>query len=199
MSIPWLDVAIAAIIILFALYGMKEGLIKTAMKFVVVIMSFVSAKMFSSKLAELLKEKSGIYSFILEKVSGKINPNGEGTGSIIDKVTNSTNQALAENTAKAIYTILCFVAVFIVSWIVLKIVSMIIEKIADLPVIKAFDQAGGLLVGVAKGLILVVILTNALYYLNMLINVEAITKLYDASFLMPFLYITSIYKMIKGE
>jgi len=76
---------------------------------------------------------------------------GQGITTVEDMVAN----ALAEQIASIIFNIIIFAGIFIIVYIIMQIIIKMVDIVSRLPVLKQINKTGGLVVGLAKGLIVV--------------------------------------------
>jgi len=88
------------------------------------------------------------------EIQSKINVEkyvGQGITTVEDMVTN----ALAEQIASIIFNIIIFAGIFIIVYIIMQIIIKMVDIVSRLPVLKQINKTGGLVLGLAKGLIVV--------------------------------------------
>jgi len=76
---------------------------------------------------------------------------GQGITTVEDMVAN----ALAEQVSLIIFNILVFAGIFIVVYIIMQVIIRVVDIVSRLPVLKQINKTGGLVLGLAKGLIVV--------------------------------------------
>lgn len=164
-----IDIILIAIIIISAFLGYKKGLVKLGAKLFAGIIAIIVTIIIYKPVANLvinntpLEEK--LKSTIIENASSFIKEDKQETNTITKQVTDQvTNQvkneilpAEAENIARsAIYAITAIV-LFIVVKIALSIIISLMNFVANLPILKQFNEVGGIAYGIVRGLLIVCI------------------------------------------
>ena len=78
----------------------------------------------------------------------------------IDEVADKLSDFIVESTARTVSNILGFLLIFIAGLIVLNLILKLLDLLFKLPVLKFTNKFFGMVLGVAKGLIVVVIVIN---------------------------------------
>ncbi len=187
----WTDLIVFAIIVLFAIIGLKRGffitIIKIASFFVSVLIAIklypVLSKVFQ-KTSVYLKVKASILNTLLMKKQELAAGGGTEQASeslidslplpdflksIIDKGAASAAQGyaeLADNVSSQLANLICdivsVIVLFIVARIAFVLLKFIFKGIAKLPIFKQLDKIGGLALGAVEGLLYVYILLAVL-------------------------------------
>ena len=219
MSLSWIDLVLAAIIIFCACKGFLDGFIKAFLSFFLVIASLIVAKLLSPGLSSYLMQNAGwtssLRSWIYQRFSGTFagGVSGEawtnslaldnlprGVQDFINSFVDTTNKGIgsaaevfADNVTKMIVTILCFIAIFAIAWVLGKLIIAVVNKLAELPVLRVFNKAGGILVGALKGVLLAVLISTLLYFTNLLFAADWLSTAVNNSFLMKYFYIGFLF------
>lgn len=219
MDFSWIDIVIVAIFLISAIRGLIQGFVKSFLSFALIIASLIAAKIFGPKLALYLMDHGTwtqqLTEFIQKKVvalfGGNINsvnwadstqlhnaPNA--LQQFLDSFINSANKtigslsdAFSANAASLIVNIISFLAIFFVLIILGRLLIALIDKIAQLPVLRIFNKAGGLLVGIAKGILFVCIFSTLLYYANLMLGFVELSTAINNSFLIKYFYIGFLF------
>ena len=112
--------------------------------------SSTSMKTVSSQVIDKLK----IPDSLKNQIQSKIDIDkyiGQGITSVQDMVAN----ALAEQVSSIIFNILIFAGIFIIVYIIMQVVIRMVDIVSRLPVLNQINKTGGLVLGLAKGLIVV--------------------------------------------
>lgn len=182
-----IDFIILGIILISVLFGYKKGLTKCIIKiltfFIAIIISVVLFKPISNFIINNTTIDDNIKKSIVEIVSddiietGKVKEDSNLPKTIINYINdsietsvNQTKQTIVNSVAEQISTIAVNVIVaigtFIVARVVLIFVSALSSIITDLPIIKQFDKAGGILYGLIKALIIVFIVFAIISFIS---------------------------------
>lgn len=73
----------------------------------------------------------------------------------ITTVKDMVADALAEQIASIIFNIIIFIVVFILIYIIMQVIIKVIDIVSLLPILKQINKTGGIVLGLAKGLIVV--------------------------------------------
>ncbi|MGN1310364.1 MAG: CvpA family protein [Clostridia bacterium] len=177
-----LDLIIVLIIVLFTFIGYKRGLVKTAINilsfFIALIISITLYKTVGNIVINNTEIDEKIEATITSKITAEdleekyeILPNG-----LVEAGENTINDMAKSLTEKIIY-----IGAFIILFIVLKIALIFVKVIADfitkLPVIKQFDKTGGIIYGLAKGILIVTVIFAVISLTAPMINEEYINTI----------------------
>ncbi len=102
-------------------------------------------------------------------------------------------QTFAENAGDIIAGIVSFILIFLAVIIIGKVIIFLLDKAADLPVVRTFNRMGGLLIGLVKGLIIAVIISTAMYYVNLFFQSEALATAINNSILIKYFYLSFLF------
>lgn len=219
MDFSWIDIVIVAIFLISAVRGFVQGFVKSFLSFALIIASLIVAKIFSPQLSLYFMDHGTwtkkLTEFIQQKVvalfGGNINSvnwadstqlhNAPNTlQQFLDSFVNSANKtigsladAFASNAASLIVNIISFLLIFIVLMIIGKLLIAVIDKMSQLPVLKVFNRAGGLLVGIVKGIIVICIFSTLLYYANLMLGIVELSTAINNSFLIKYFYIGFLF------
>lgn len=172
------DLIIVAVIALSIFLGYKKGLIGVAVEilsfFIAIVLAFVLCGPVATYITQNTTLDDNIQQSIKQTLEAKeditneeIVKNEENLPQFvtsfiekeIDKVaTNAKNEianVVSVNVTSAIINAISFIGIFIVTKIVLIFLKMFSEQIAKIPVLKQFNQAGGIAYGVLRGFFIV--------------------------------------------
>lgn len=179
----WLLLGVILVVVILAIVGWVVGFSKMMMSMVSIIVVLVVTFVFSPKVANILKEKEGVYNPIYEKVDSVINlSDGATTGKTAEEIINGlkvpqaikdmilSNETFSEYVGTEIETIevginksltemaikaLAFVGTFIASAIIMALLSILLKAISKLPVIHQIDSIAGAALGTLEGILAV--------------------------------------------
>ena len=112
--------------------------------------SSASLQNISSQVIDKLKVPESLKNEIQSKINIEKYV-GQGITSVKDMVAN----ALAEQIASIIFNIIIFAGIFIIVYIIMQVIIRMADIISRLPVLNQINKTGGLILGLAKGLIVV--------------------------------------------
>jgi uncharacterized membrane protein required for colicin V production len=218
MEFSWIDIILIIVLILFTVKGVIEGFVKGFLSFFLIIIAIIAAKILSDDLSGLLKQTT-VFQNVVLSIEQKIASVFSGSASsdtwadaaqlhnipqalqkFMDNFVDTANKTLggaarafAENAGDVIVGIVSFLLIFMAVVVIGKVVIFLLDKAADLPVVRAFNRMGGLLVGLVKGLILAVIISTALYYVNLFFQSEALATAINNSLLIKYFYLSFLF------
>ena len=175
-----IDIVIVAIIALFTFLGKKRGLVKLAFKLCTFFIAIIIAFLVYKPVAHLVMEKTTIDETIENAITQRILPEGmssedeltEPTNlpSIIVKNSSNTVKSIASSFATTIIETVCLLLVFILAKIILKFVTFLADAIAKLPILKQFNELGGLIYGILEGLLIIFVIFAIITFISPVIN-----------------------------
>ena len=175
---PWLDLIIAAVVVISVIKGYKDGFTKSFLTLVQFAASIVLSYIFYPKLASHLLANAE-WTKSLEQTIIKI------------MGLSQTYNAAAKSVTAVIVSIICFAAIYLACWIVFKVLILIAGKIAEIPVLKQVNKLGGIAVGAFKGLLLSAAFSTVMWLLSQM-GIAFAAALCESSYLVKFLYLGSI-------
>lgn len=180
-----LEIIVLAIFLIFALKGMKQGLILTVCSFLILFLAIVITQIATPQISSLLRENENIVSFFSEQVETVLfekepeNNKSELTdeekiGSLSvpktmkkDLLKNNTKKKYEEigaanfreytsiYIAYSIINSITYILVFLAVSILLKMLMHVLNLISKLPVVHTLNKLGGMGIGLIEGLIIV--------------------------------------------
>lgn len=209
-----IDIIILAIIALCIFLGYKRGLVGVAFKILSFIIAVAISLIFYKPIAGYIIDNTQLDETISQKVVEVMNKEDEKetksseedskTSSVIVKhlnesIENATKEAkdtIVESASISIATSIIrfgvILALFIVTNILLLIVKAFTNFLADLPVLKQFNELGGILYGLIEGLFIVYLLLAIFSF----ISIGNIQSLISNSYIGSILYNYNLILMI---
>lgn len=179
-----MGIVIDIIIILFILastyLGYKKGLVKVAVSMIAFLVAILITVVLYRPIANLIIDNTDLDEKLQQMVeknldsvtaNRKMENNEEGiTKSILDgakkEIVPGTSRTIAIN---IIYGI-TMIALFIVSRLLLILINLLADTITSLPILKQFNEAGGIAYGLLRGMIIVYVI---LIIINILISLDS--------------------------
>lgn len=175
-----IDIVIVAIIALFTFLGKKRGLVKLAFKLCTFFIAIIIAFLVYKPIANLVMEKTTIDETIENAITQRILPEGASSEdelteptnlpSIIVKNSSNTVKSIANSFATTIIETVCLLLVFILAKIILKFVTFLADTIAKLPILKQFNELGGLIYGILEGLLIIFVIFAIITFISPVID-----------------------------
>lgn len=214
-----LDLIIIGIIALSTFLGYKQGLIGVAFKiisfFIAIIITLVLFKPVTNLIINNTTWDESIENVIYEKLAGTKVEEGEkitkedtdlpgvvvnyinnGIENTVEQAGEDIAQTVSKDLSQSIIQIIVIIVIFVITRILLIFAKVILEAVSELPIVKQFNEMGGIIYGILRGgIIILVILAIASFILPM-INQTAILEYINNSILTKFLYNHNIILML---
>lgn len=186
-----IDIIILGLIILCVLLGYKKGLTKCVIKILSFVIAIVIAIVLFKPISNLVINnteiddniKNSIVEIVADDVSetGKVKEDSNLPKSIVNHINesiessvNETKQTVvntvAEQISKTAINVGVAIGLFIIARIALIFVSALSSLITDLPIIKQFDKAGGIIYGLVEALIIIFIIFAIISFISPMIE-----------------------------
>ena len=188
-----IDLIVVAIVALSAILGYKKGLVKLGAKLfagiIAIILTFALYKPVANFIFENTNLRQDIEKAILEKTNSIVeNSENNAQKMVNETINNKVMPEQAKEISKNAVYVLSGIGLYIVLKIILSIVFSLLNVIANLPILKQFNETGGLLYGILRGLLIVCIallLTNV--YIKTTPNTDLDEKI-EHTYITKFIY-----------
>lgn len=154
-----IDIILIAIVLLSAFLGYKKGLVKLGAKLFAGIIAIVVTIIIYKPVANIVINNTPIQSkienTILKNTPQLVEGDSELTNTIVESVQNEVLPAQIKEMSKSIVYAITAIVLFIVVKIVLSIVISLIDAVANLPILKQFNEVGGIIYGLVRGVLIV--------------------------------------------
>lgn len=202
-----LDILLIAILLISIVLGYKKGLINVAFNLcafiIALIITLVLYKPITNFVIDNTEFDEKIESVIIEKGLSNDEKNTTEDGTLnkyieeyvmksVDNTKNEIVKSTATIIAEKIIGIVVMIALFIVIRILLIFAKAIINGIANLPIIKQFNELGGLLYGILRGLVIVYGILTIMFIVISMNNNGIIANSIDTSIISKILYENNI-------
>ena len=203
-----LDIIILAFLAGSVYAGYKNGLVKVAVKLCALLIAIIVTLVFYKPVSNIIIENTElnekIENVIIEKGTKELENGNEKEkedfiesikGYVDDTITQTQNE-IVQNAAKQIsvrlINILVIIGLFIITRVILIVLVFISDFITNIPIIKQFNELGGILYGIISGLFWVyLVLAIAFIIVSMSTNV-GISSLLETSYITKFMYENNI-------
>ena len=199
-----LDIILVAIIALNVFICYKKGLVKLAVGLIAVLVSVILAVLLYKPVSNIIinnteldekKKKAITENFVKEEETTK-ETEDNGFMKYIEKyvedpVNKTKNEIVIEASgviATKLIDIIAMVSIFIVARLVLILLTFVTDMITSLPILKQFNELGGILYGLIKALLIIYVLLAIAFFI---VYTTGSTGLADAianSFITKFFY-----------
>ena len=203
-----LDIIIIAIIAISILLGYKKGLVKVAVKLCAFLIAVIVALLFYKPVSNLIIENTEldekIESVIIENGTKELEENNdedkenfleniqEYVGNAVTQTQNEIIENLAKEVSIRLINILVIVGLFILTRLLLIILVLISDWITNIPVIKQFNQLGGVLYGIIRGLLLIYVILSIVFLVVSVTANNSIITVIESTILTEFMYKNNI-------
>lgn len=203
-----IDVVLVAILVLNIIVGYRKGLVNVVFNICAFLLAIVITVIFYKPVSNMIMDNTQIDEKIRDMIINtnqggpEIQENNERTDlqQYIDNMIENTAEeaktealdVVANIMASRGIEILTGILLFIAIRIVLVILKFILEGIAEIPIIKQFNEVGGLLYGVIKGVIIIFLLLTLLFFVVSINGNGIISEAIQDSHITKFLYENNI-------
>ena len=154
-----IDIILIAIVLLSAFLGYKKGLVKLGAKLfagiIAIILTIIVYKPVSGMIIKNTSIDEKIKDTIIQNATDVIDKNEQMPNSITNQLENNILPEQAENLSKNVVYSVTAVVLFIVVKIILSIVISLMDFVASLPLLKQFNEVGGIVYGLVRGVLIV--------------------------------------------
>lgn len=203
-----MDLIIIAILVLSIIMGYKKGLINVVFNIFAFFIALIATIILYRPVANIIinnteideKIKSAIINNTTEEKQSEESSSNTGMQKYIeDAIKNTADEAksqVIETVANTVsiraVEILTSIILFIVIRAVLIVLKVFTQAIANLPLIKQFNELGGVVYGIAKGLIIVYIILTIMYFVVSINGKGNIAEAINNSYITKILYNNNI-------
>ncbi|MBQ2938078.1 MAG: CvpA family protein [Clostridia bacterium] len=153
-----IDIILLAIIILSAFLGYKKGLVKLGTRLFAGIIAIIITIIIYKPVAGLIISNTAIdekiEDAIMQNTTNFIKENTQ-QNQIANHVANEFLPDEAKNMSKNIVYAITGLILFIVVQIALSVVITLMDFVANLPILKQFNEIGGIIYGIVRGVIII--------------------------------------------
>lgn len=165
-----IDIILVAILLISAFLGYKKGLVKLGTRLFAGIIAIIITIILYIPISEIIINNTQIdekiQSTFIQNTTSILNKENEQNNNIEEKVTNNitnhiTNEIIpqeANKISKNIVKAITAIVLFIIIKIILSIIISLLDCVANLPLLKQFNEIGGIIYGLVRGIIIIAIL-----------------------------------------
>lgn len=204
-----IDLIIIAIVGICVFFGYKKGLTKSVIKILSFIIAIAVAAILFKPVSNIIIDNTQIDETIKQSVVNIVKEDVKENGEVkedtdlpktmveyinksVETAVQDTKETIVENAANAIAVTSINVGVAILLFIIVRVllifVSALSKIITDLPIIKQFDKTGGLLYGLVKSLVIILVIFALISFISPLIGETGIITEINKSFIGSILY-----------
>ena len=199
-----LDIILVAIIALNIFICYKKGLVKLAVGLIAVAAAIILALILYKPVSNLIIENTeideNIEQAIINNFSGDTQENEEVRyvsvldylQKYVDDAVNKTQTEIVTQTAGMmavkIINVVVLIGIFIIVRAVLVLLTFISDIITSLPILKQFNEVGGILYGVIKSLLIVYVILAIAFFIVYVTGNTTVADAISGSFVTKFFY-----------
>lgn len=199
-----LDIILVAIIALNIFVCYKKGLVKLAVGLIAVVAAIILALILYKPVSNLIIENTDIdekiENAIIENFSSETQDGQEVRyvtvldylEKYVDDAVNKTQNEIvtqsAETLAVKLINVVVIIGIFIIVRVLLLLLTFISDMITSLPILKQFNEVGGVLYGLIKALLIIYILLAIAFFIVCYANNATVTEAIDSSYITKFFY-----------
>ncbi len=184
-----IDVVLVAIVALSAFLGYKKGLVELGAKLFAGIIAIILTLIIYKPVANVVMSSSNldenIENIIIEKTNEIVDKNTptsdnkyiqNTTESVANQIKGEITKEQANSISKNVIYAGSIIIIFILIKIILTIVIKLLDTVAELPILKQFNEVGGLAYGLIRGLLIMAIFITII---GIFININPESSLND--------------------
>lgn len=154
-----IDIVLIVIVLLSAFLGYKKGLVKLGAKLfagiIAIIVTIIVYKPISEMIINNTSIDEKIEDAIIQNTTNIINENEQMQNDITNQLENNILPEQAENISKNVVYVITALVLFIFVKIILSIIISLMDFVANLPILKEFNEIGGIIYGIVRGILIV--------------------------------------------
>lgn len=199
------DIIVVAIIALNIFICYKKGLVKLAVGLIAVFASIILAVVLYKPVSNMVIENTEIDDKIKNAIIENFTTESEETEEkqdddgfmkyiekyVDDAVNKTKNEVVIEASdtiAVKVINICVILAIFILARLVLILLTFIADLITELPILKQFNEIGGIIYGIVKALLIIYVILAVLFFVVYTTGNTTIADAIANSFITKFFY-----------
>ena len=199
-----LDVIIVAIVVLNIFICYKKGLVKLAVGLIAVLAAIILALILYKPVSNIIIKNTDIDEKIENAIINNFSADTNGNGEVryvgildylekyVDDAINKTQNEIVYETAGTmaikIVNTAVLLGIFLIVRIILQLLTFVSDIITSLPIIKQFNEVGGVLYGIAKAILIIYVILAILFFVIFATENVTISNAIADSFITKFLY-----------
>ena len=197
------DIILIAIVALNIFICYKKGLVKLAVGLIAVLVSIILAVILYKPVSNLIIEKTeideNIKNAIIENFTSEENTEEKQDDgfmkyieSYVDDTVNKTRNEIvieaSETIAVKVINVGAMLGIFIIARVILILLTFVADIITGLPILKQFNEVGGVLYGIIKSLLIIYVILAILFFIVYITGNTTISDAIANSFITKFFY-----------
>ena len=212
-----IDLIVRAILALSIFLGYKKGLIGVAFKIlsflIAIVITLILYRPVSSFIIKNTNFAKNIENIIIQKLSSAEIENGAikeentdlpnvvidyintGISNAIDNTKEKIVETIAKELSQTVINLIVIIAIFIITRLLLLFAKVLLEAVSELPIVKQFNEAGGIIYGILRGIILIYVILTIISLILPMIDKDTILGIINDTILTKILYNNNIILM----
>lgn len=195
-----IDLIVVVFVLLCVFYGYKKGLVKVGIKMlsflIAIIITFILYRPISMMVINYTNIDESIQNMVVEKIGAKDEASEE---KIEQNIIENTKSNIVTEIAKPLSYNIIYAVVMIILFIISKIIVFFISSLTDvltnLPIIKQFNEAGGILYGVIISFSIIYLILLILSFIISYNTNNQIYKLINETYITKLMYEYNIFNI----
>lgn len=199
-----LDIVLIAIIALNVFICYKKGLVKLAVGLIAVAAAIILALVFYKPVSNLIIENTELDENIEKAIINNFTSETQEWQEIryvsvldylqkyVDDAVNKTQTEIVTQTAGMmavkIINVAVLIGIFLLVRVVLLLLTFISDIITSLPILKQFNEVGGVLYGAIKALLIIYIILTIVFFIMCYTSNSTIADAINSSYVTKFFY-----------
>lgn len=203
-----LDVVLVAFVILNIIMGYKKGLIGVIFNIcaflISIVITLILFKPVSTYIMDNTQIDENIRNLILtnsvkdeEQVQEEEETNiqkyiEKNIKNIENQTKSQVAKTMADNISQRAVEVIAAVGIFIVVRIIVTLLKFLLESLAEIPLVKQFNQVGGIAYGAVKSVVIIYLVLTILFFVVYINNNGIVANMIDSSYVTKVLYYNNI-------
>lgn len=199
-----LDIVLIAIIALNVSICYKKGLVKLAVGLIAVVAAIILALVFYKPVSNLIIENTELDENIEKAIINNFTSETQEGQEVryvsvldylqkyVDDAVNKTQTEIVTQTAGMmavkIINVAVLIGIFLLVRVVLLLLTFISDIITSLPILKQFNEVGGVLYGAIKALLIIYIILTIVFFIMCYTSNSTIADAINSSYVTKFFY-----------
>lgn len=212
-----IDLIVIAILALSIFLGYKKGLIGVAFKIlsflIAIVITLILYRPVSSFIINNTNFAKNIENIIVQKLSSAEIENGEikeentdlpnvvvdyintGISNAVDNTKEKIVETIAKELSQTVINLIVIISIFVITRLLLLFAKVLLEAVSELPIVKQFNEAGGIIYGILRGIILIYVILTIISLILPMIDKDTILGIINDTILTKILYNNNIILM----
>lgn len=193
-----IDIILLGILALTTFIGYKKGLVKVIFKIFAFVVALIITIVLYRPVTNLVINNTGLDETIANIIveNGTIKNDNNIEDNSIDKYIENTKNNIQNDIVNSaagtisvnLVSIIVMIALFIAVRIALIFIGFFADSLAELPVVKQFNEAGGIAYGILQGIVIILIILAIIYFISATVKDSSIVSIIDTSYITKIVY-----------